>query len=348
MSRPTVAVVSFRLGMLDGVSVVAESWSRALTELGYSLLWVAGEGPVDIQLPGLRIRAPSPPSAGEVERALSSADLVIVENLCTIPLNVAASEVVAEVIRGRPAILHHHDPSWQRSDLPDIPCLPPDDSAWRHVTLNEITRRQMADRGFDAVTIYGGFPAPLPGDRDRTRDRLGLDRAERVVLHPVRAIPRKNVPAAIAVAERLSATYWLTGPAEDGYDGALERLLRAARCEVVHSPSPSGSVADAYAACDAVVFPSTWEGFGNPPIEAALHRRPVVVGPYPVADELRAKGFSWFGLGDMDALEVFLKAPLDQQLEVLEHNRQVARNYFSEERLLMDLEALLASAGWLP
>ena len=111
--------------------------------------------------------------------------------------------------------------------------------------------------------------------RSALRRRLRIDPDARVVLQPTRAIPRKNVAAGIAVAEFLGATYWLLGPAEDGYGPAAARLLKASRAPVIlgwNDPSHS-AVDDAYAACDVVVLPSTWEGFGNPTIESAIQRR---------------------------------------------------------------------------
>src|SRR4051812_37878701 len=215
---PTCALVSFRLGLTDGVSIVAESWAVALESLGFDVLTVAGEGPVDRLVPGLAIDAVSAPPAEEVAAALADADLVVVENLCTIPLNLPAARVVAEVLRGRPAILHHHDPPWQRERFAAVTELPVDDPAWRHVTINRLTERQFLERGLTATTIYNGFDVdPPPGDRVATRARLGVAADELLVAHPVRAIARKDIPSAIALCEALGATYWLLGAAEEGY-----------------------------------------------------------------------------------------------------------------------------------
>src|SRR5947208_1097837 len=96
------------------------------------------------------------------------------------------------------------------------------------------------------------------------------------------------------------------------------------RCRVIHRGAP-GTMSDVYAAADLVAFPSTWEGFGNPPIEASLHRRAAAVGHYPVAAELRAFGFRWFAPDDAVAVRRFLDLP---DHELLDRNRSVAVEHF--------------------
>jgi glycosyltransferase involved in cell wall biosynthesis len=341
---PTCAIASFRLGLTDGVSVVASTWAGALRSLGFDVVTVAGEGPVDRLVPGLAIGATEPPSPAELHEALADADLVVVENLLTIPMNLAASAGVAGVLRSRPALLHHHDPPWQRQRYRHVTDLPVDDPTWRHVTVNLLTVGELAQRGITATCIPNGFDVDAPpGDRAGTRAALGVDERTLLVAHPVRAIARKDVPAAIALAEQLGATYWLTGPAEEGYGPELRRLLDAARCPVVHEPVARER--DLYAAADLVAFPSRWEGFGNPPIEAAIHRRPVAVGPYPVGHEHRALGFRWFDADDPEPIRAWLIHP-DPAL--LDQNQAVARAHFSTERVTERLGALLGEAGWLP
>ena len=339
------AFISFRLGMADGVSVVARNWQRAIEQLGFEVSTVAGEGPVDRTVPGLSITATHPPSPTELAEALTEADLVVVENLCTIPLNLKAARTTAAVLRARPTIMHHHDPPWQRERFAHITELPIDDTAWRHVTINHLTRQQMQSRGFQATCIYNGFATATGiGDRSGVRRRLDLAEDELVIAHPVRAIPRKNVARAIALCEDLDGVYWLWGPAEDGYDDELKRLLAAARCRVVHGTNHEEAV-DLYQAADAVVFPSIWEGFGNPPVEASIHRVPVAVANYPVAAELRALGFEWYPTDDPEPLRTALR---DGDRDRIERNREVAVKHLSLSVMTSEIAALLDDAGWLP
>ena len=333
--------MSFRLGLSDGVSVVAARWGALLERLGYEVVTVAGEGPVDRLLPGLAIGAPEPPDTSEVGGALADADLVVVENLCTIPLNLPAARVVATVLAGRPALLHHHDPPWQRERFAHITELPPDDAAWRHITINRLTARQMAARGIHATTIQNPFDVDAaPGDRAETRRLLGVAEDELLAAHPVRAIARKDIPRAVRVCEDLGATYWLTGATEEGYEFTLARALDGARCRVLHQPAPSA--ADIYAAADVVVFTSIWEGFGNPPVEAALWRRPAVVSHYPVAEELRALGFGWFDPDNLNPLREHLATG---DPEPLERNRQIVEQHLSMEVIGKQIAELLTDMG---
>jgi glycosyltransferase involved in cell wall biosynthesis len=351
-----VAQLSFRLGTADGVSVEAAKWGWALSRLGMDVVTVAGGGRADRIVPGLAAGAgttdqvPPPVTLREVSEALADADLVIVENLCSLPLNPRATEVVSQVLAGRPAIMRHHDLPWQRERFVGSPA-PPDDPAWRHVTINELSRRQLADRGIGACTIYNSFDTGTPpGDRDSVRSALELEPDEILVLQPTRAIARKNIPAAVKAAATLHGTYWLVGPAEEGYGPELEAILGHAKVPVRRGPvapmSATGGMEHAYAASDVVAFPSTWEGFGNPPFEAAIALRPVLVGDYPVALELREKyGFRWFDPEDLAVLEHWLARgdPRD-----LEHNRQVVREHFALSDLPERLAPLIGEVLSLP
>ena len=336
-----VVVVSFRLGGRDGVSVEADKWIRVLRAMGHVVTTVAAEGPVDVAVPGLGIDdADRPPTPAAVASGVGDADLAIVENLCSLPLNLPAALVVADVLRGRPAVLHHHDLPWQRERFAHVTELPPTDPAWVHVTINELTRVQLFERGIEATVVPNAFDTDAPpGDRAATRAWLGVADDERVLLQPTRAIERKNVPAAVALAEGIGATYWLLGPPEEGYGPTAERVLTAASCRTIWRPEHDVASADAYAACDAVAFPSTWEGFGNPTVESAIHRRPLAIGDYPVAREIAAHGFRWFPADDPAPLRAFLDRP-DPAL--LDHNLAVARRDFSLDALRTRLERLLA------
>ena len=360
----TCAVLSFRLGGTDGVSVVASTWIAALEGMGFEVVTVAGEGPVDRLVPDLAIGRWPDGLAGvtgpvaatpfeidalarSVEAVVADCELVVVENLGTIPMNLPAARATAKARAGHPTLWHHHDPAWQRARYEGIDELPYVDPAWRHVTINDLTRTELAERGIAATTIRNGFDVDAaPGDRVGERRRLALATDELVVVHPVRAVPRKDVPAAVALAAALGATYWLTGPAEEGYGPALAAALARAEhlgVRVVHQPS--ASLADLYAAADVVAFPSWWEGFGNPPIEAAIHRRPAAVSHYPVAEELRSLGFRWFDPAAPAPLRQWLGDP---DLDVLDHNAEVARRHLSLRAMADALEAVIDEAGWAP
>ncbi len=331
------AVVSYRLGVTDGVSVAAAQCAEGLRRLGLQVRTLAGEGSADVLLPGLALDSSRPPPAADLRVALDDADLVVVENVCSLPLNRAAGEALGTYLAGQPALLRHHDLPWERFAIGDTPGWPLDDPAWRHLSISEHARQALAVRGFEAVAIYPGFPPARPGRRATTRRALGID-TQRLVLQPTRAIARKNVPAGLALAEALDAVYWLTGPAEEGYTPELDALLRRARCPVRRYLPDGATIADAYAAADVVALPSTWEGFGLPLVESALHRKPLALHDYPVAREIAALGFRWFPVADPGPLCRFLAEP---DRELLDANEALARAEFGMDAFTRRLGAVV-------
>jgi glycosyltransferase involved in cell wall biosynthesis len=356
---PPVAVqLSYRLGGADGVAVESRKWEWALRELAFDVRRVAGEfddarRPDDITLPFLAIDPPDDaiPAPEALAGALDRADLVIVENLCSLPINPDASALAASVLEGHDGrvVFHHHDLPWQRAGLPTPDNVPPHRPNSLHVTINDHSRLQLENRGFDAVTVRNAFDLDPPrGDRDGTRAAFGFASDDLVLLQPTRAIPRKNIPAAIAFAAELSSRMsdravhlWITGPAEDGYGDVFARLV--AESTVPVTIGRAATAPDAYAAADLILFPSTWEGFGNPVVESIAHRKAIVVGNYPVLDELRSFGVVLLSLDDVDGVARWLESP---DPAVLERNVELVRPHCSLPDLPRRIEAAFQAAGW--
>src|SRR5438093_1078255 len=114
---------------------------------------------------------------------------------------------------------------------------------WALRTLGFTTRRvagHLCDEPRPDDLAVPGIDIDAPtGDRDAARAELGFAADELVVLQPTRAIPRKNVPGGFRFAEALAGfvpdrpvVYWLTGPAEDGYDRALSQAMAATTLRV--------------------------------------------------------------------------------------------------------------------
>jgi mannosylglucosylglycerate synthase len=330
-----VAVVSYRLGAADGVSVEAAKWVAALAALGHAVTTVAGEGASDVRVEGLGRTDLGWLDEGALSRVLGAHDVAVVENLTSLPLNPRAVDALLAALEGRPAIFRHHDLAWQRPAWRDA-APPPTSPRWRHVTINELSRRELAERGVDATTIYNAFDVDPPaGDRATTRARLRVG-DERLALMPSRAIPRKNVPGALALAEALDATLWILGAPEDGYDSELTALIAASPARVIRGSPRGVGVHDAYAAADLVVVASTWEGFGNPVIESVTHDRPLAVHPYPVLAEITATGLSFLALGDTEGVARELAHPDRARRDA---NLAIVRERFN----LADLPARVAA-----
>jgi glycosyltransferase involved in cell wall biosynthesis len=350
--------VSYRLGGTDGVSIEAGKWAHSLESLGFETRRVAGEvhgaRPDDVVAPWLAITAaPGRPGPDPVALAalLDEGELTVIENVCSLPLNLDAARGVAEALRltRSRVVLHHHDLPWQRPQTAAVTDFPPRPEGALHVAINARSVAELAARGVDAVEITNAFDLDGPlGDRATTRRILGFADDEIVVLQPARAIPRKNVPAALRFAEALSdlaaprpVRFWLSGPAEDGYEDTLTELLATAR--VPHTLGLGPSPADAYAASDIVVFPSTVEGFGNPVIESMIARRPLVVGHYPVLDEILAHGFELFSVDEPEAAAKWLADP---DAGTLDRNLARAREHYALADLPAKIDAAFRAHGW--
>ncbi len=169
------------------------------------------------------------------------------------------------------------------------------------ITVSESARReivrlyQLDPRRVQAIHEAAApsfHPVRDPAELERVRRKYGLD--DRIILYVGTIEPRKNLPALIEAFARRRSTGDLSHQLVCvGPYGWLSRGIESsiARSGVAHAIAFTGYVPFAdlpalYSLAEMFVFPSVYEGFGLPVVEAMACGVPVITGPTPALAEV--------------------------------------------------------------
>jgi glycosyltransferase involved in cell wall biosynthesis len=155
--------------------------------------------------------------------------------------------------------------------------------AWAHTTSDFVADEVRAEFGLAderVVRIYPGVPVTVGGDAASGRRLAG---AERYVLAVGTIEPRKNLPVLVAAFDHVAALdpdVALVVAGEDGWgaDAFTDACTRASHRDRIHRlgyVSDEGR-RDLLAGAQVLAYPSRYEGFGFPPLEAMSADLPVV------------------------------------------------------------------------
>jgi glycosyltransferase involved in cell wall biosynthesis len=188
--------------------------------------------------------------------------------------------------------------------------------ARRIVCISEYTRSTLVERAGvppgKAVAIPFGF---APGDARGVVPHDGLPTP--YLYYPAASFPHKNHAtlfrsyAALRRRGALSAALVLSGAKTPRWR-ALERLVAELGIErdVVHLGfRPFAEIQRVYAGATAVVFPTLFEGFGLPVLEAVQLGRKVITSRLPVFDEIGVPDEAQIDFADPEQLLAALERP---------------------------------------
>lgn len=195
-----------------------------------------------------------------------------------------------------------------------------DRGAWVHAVSRFVAEEVVADLGADparVVAIHSGVPMVAPA---RHGDGRRLAGADRYVLALGTVEPRKDLPLLVSAfdaiaADRSDARLVIAGP--DGWGsealrtalGATHHRSQIIRLGWVDDAQRAGLLADA----TVLAYPSRYEGFGFPPLEAMAAGVPVVATSVGALPEILGAAAMFVAPGDVDSLASALARLMDDE-----------------------------------
>jgi len=182
------------------------------------------------------------------------------------------------------------------------------EGAWVHTPSHAVRDEVLAELHLDpdrVVAVPNGFDLPT-GDADVGRRLAGT---ERYVLAVGTVEPRKDLPSLVRAVDRLADEHpdlVLVHAGGDGWgvedlEAATASLRRPERFRRLgHVAHPE--LGHLYAGASVFAYPSVYEGFGIPVLEAMASGVPVVCTDVPAVTEVAGDAAAIVPVGDVDAL----------------------------------------------
>jgi len=271
----------------------------------------------------------------ELQTVLSDVDILIAHNVCSLNKNLALTAALHQlhIEKKLPRLfLWHHDLAWTtpryQNELHEGYPWDLLKTAWAgtvQVTVSEARRDELSElmkidksqiqvipNGVDLEKFF-----KLDSQTVDYAEKLDLLKASPFLLLPVRITSRKNIELALQITAELKLAFpkakiVVTGPlGPHNLDNVKYfEKLRSLReelnikdsahflAELTNEFIPDSVISDFYKLADALLFPSTEEGFGIPMLEAGFSSIPIFCSDIPPLKKLGGGFVNYFSLNE--------------------------------------------------
>ncbi|MGH3066927.1 MAG: glycosyltransferase family 4 protein [Gaiellaceae bacterium] len=217
------------------------------------------------------------------------------------------------------------------------------DRAAREATVVVVTSEFVRERALELLGLEPGRVRVIPLAIDHTRFRPGDEEREPFILYPARPWPHKNHPRLFEAFAALRATrpklrLVLTG-------GGLERLDPLPEGVESLGVVSSTELESLYRRAACLVYPSLYEGFGMPPLEAMASGCPVAASNAGAIPEVCADAAALFDPLDVDSIAAGILETDERRAELVERGLARAAGFTWDETARRHEEVYAAAAA---